>query len=95
MAVGDVIADNGLGVAAYVYFQPAATIEIMITAGIGQGNYQYYGNTDGIATDSVTSIGKDGAYANNLNCKLGITNTHYLAMYSAAASAGYSGIQIK
>ena len=95
MAVGDVIADNGLGGASFVTFQPAAGVEIIITAFLGNGATIMVGVTDGIAARSVTGVGLDGTYANvAVNCKIGITNTHYLSMY-ATSESGYSGIQIK
>jgi hypothetical protein len=87
MAVGDIIADNGLTPAAFVYFQPAGSIQIMILTVCGKGANHDAGIADGVGADAYSAL-DDGT------CKIGITNTKYLVTYNTTAG-GYSGIQIK
>tara|TARA_R110000751_G_scaffold49815_1_gene110692 strand:+ start:402 stop:662 length:261 start_codon:yes stop_codon:yes gene_type:complete len=86
MAVGDVV--NGIGVAnnVFYYFQPAATVEILITSGIAQ------------TANIGLSNGVTDSYAPNFETKpvkLFITNTNYLVYYASANFVSYSGLQIK
>lgn len=91
MAVGDVVNDTG-GIAANITFQPAASVECMISWAATNVNWviQLTDGTD--ATDSTTGSGE----ALNFNMKLFINNTNYLTILgTAGAKSGYSGIQIK
>ena len=91
MAVGDLV--NGIAAAAGVaYFQPAATVEIIILSVTGR-TVVYAGLYDGVNSSS-SRISNGGSVLDSLNAKLGINNTNYL-YYEDSTLAGYTGIQIK
>ena len=91
MAVGDIINDVQAG--AYT-FQPAATVEIILTTIFTQVDAWV------LLTDGVTSINwnyrNDTASGAGIdsNIKTGITNSVYLSSTNVSGG-GYTGIQIK
>ncbi len=96
MAVGDVI--SGIFTTAGVYhdFQPAAGVEIIITAVIGSNaNQLIAGLNDGTTlSSSMTSYTTN--WSHNANMKIGINNTNYLTIYvNSGPPPSYTGIQIK
>ena len=94
MAVGDIIVARAAS--GDVFFQPAASVEIMITAVMGTTSMDV-GIYSLSAAASSKSNQSNTAYTggrNTLSVKIGITNANYLYMYSNSGSA-YSGIQIK
>jgi|TARA_R110000824_G_scaffold9293_1_gene41658 hypothetical protein len=88
MAAGDVVTNILTLVGQYVNFQPAAGVEVMLTAFSNQGgmNYIFYN-------------GANEAWNSNqdryMDVKVAITNTIYARFYSTATYVGYTGIQIK
>ena len=89
MAVGDIINDVQAG--AYT-FQPAATVEIILTT-IGTSVDAWTYLTDGVTSENLL-YRSNPDYSACGNIKVGITNTVY---YSSPHAGGgcYSGIQIK
>tara|TARA_R110000824_G_scaffold267879_1_gene456664 strand:- start:247 stop:531 length:285 start_codon:yes stop_codon:yes gene_type:complete len=94
MAVGDVVIDV-LGASSWQYFQPAASVEVMIMA-------VFLGDNDskaGIGTSGTNGysmfLGSSYGPRNTANVKIPINNTDYLCLYSTTVNAAYSGIQIK
>ncbi len=94
MAVGDVISAVWTGGAHT--FQPAVGVEIIIMYANANGSGGNWGMTDGV-NNAVQHSGS-WSTANNfgltaqLQARIPINNTNY---FSASASGGYSGIQIK
>jgi len=95
MAIGDIVSGKIANSSTWAYFQPAAAVEIMITAVVvGLGTDQYLGMYDG--TDKGTGrVGMSGNFSISGMQKMGITNTNYLATYTTDTYSFYSGIQIK
>jgi hypothetical protein len=97
MAVGDVInyiSPSGAGT--FVYYQPAAGVEIMVTAtvGISAGRYRLYNGS--INAEQVFAGGTGtGDSISQSSTKIGITNTIYLGITADSGSPGFTGIQIK
>ena len=87
MVVGDIIAARS---ASAITFQPAAGVEIILTAISTQDPSWVYVQDSGGSTSMFYYAGT--AYGKNANIKIGITNSFwlYLANYGA-----YTGIQIK
>jgi len=94
MAVGDIINGVDPTVASYVYFQPAAGVEIMIMFSGGAGTSVTSGIYDGVNLGTFKTT-DNADYSEGGNVRIGITNTIYYAMYAGSGSLGYSGIQIK
>ncbi len=91
MAVGDVV--NGMAAAsAALTFQPAASVECLITSIGSYGNWVQIASSLGVSLIfNMTILG-----GVNVNMKLFINNTNYIAMVAAgAANNAYTGIQIK
>jgi hypothetical protein len=90
MAAGDIVANIVTTTANYVNFQPAAGVELMITA-----------LSDATGTQYIFYDGSKEAWSSNadilLNTKIGITNTIYARFYygSATGNIGFSAIQVK
>jgi len=97
MAVGDIISDIvAVLAAATATFQPAAGVEIILTYFGSEvpAADQFYKLDDGTLSVKCFKFGDD---AINQNQKMGITNTNYLQLNNANASArdmSYQGIQI-
>jgi hypothetical protein len=91
MASGDVV--NGfLPSSTWTTFQPALSVEVVITAVLGRND-----DTEVYITDGVTNGGmnvNNGTIWQSL-FKVGITNTRYLRCKSANDNGFYSGIQTK
>ena len=84
MTKGDVV--NGIGADnTALYYQPAAGVEVIITATDAQNLFKYDGANQG---DNI---------AGTLNTKIAINNTNYLGMGAGGAGKRrwYSGIQVK
>jgi len=92
MAIGDIVNGINTTIATYVYFQPAANVEIIILAAGGKGTANA-GLSNGV-TDAPLEVA-DGSFNIGSNMKLGITNTNYLTFYGSSTAPSYSGIQIK
>ena len=92
MAIGDIVNGINTAIATYVYFQPAASVEIMILA-VGGKSAANAGLSNGV-TDSPLEVA-DPSYNRASNLKIGITNTNYLTFYGSTTAPSYSGIQIK
>ena len=93
MVAGDIIT-NVIQMTAYNgYFQPAASVTVMLVS-IGGGNTIGYGSYDGVNGSGTGLI--DGT--NPLNIKVGITNSIYAKFYTEEGGATgyvfYSGIQL-
>jgi hypothetical protein len=89
MAVGDII--NSVETGAFS-FQPAVSVEIMLTSVSTSPNDELAYLTDGVNDKYFMkfNIGVPDGYT---NMKVGITNTYYLKV--AVPGGTYSGIQIK
>ena len=87
MVAGDVVTNVQILVANYGNFQPAASVEIMLTAFSNGGGMNY-----------VFFDGTNEAWNSNqdkyINVKIAITNTIYARFFSTT-NIGYTGIQIK
>ena len=93
MAVGDIISDV-VASGGWRYFQPAATVEIIITCAVMSGE-SYLGHYNGSDGPSYAGTGYAAQNTmNQYNLKMGINNTDYLGINSAASDASYSGLQI-
>lgn len=95
MVAGDVV--SGIGAAgAAIIFQPAAGVEVMITAifwDVGSGYIQI---TNGALTTAGTLHATNRIQGNTMGMKILINNTNYLSIPAfAGASHGYTGIQTK
>ena len=90
MAVVDIISQIFASSATFYTFQPAATVEILITE--AGGSECFLGLNDGV-TGSIQQISV--ATASSYSMKLGITNTNYLYIRGNGSNPHYSGIQIK
>jgi hypothetical protein len=91
MVVGDVV--NGMAAAsAALTFIPAAGVEVCITSIGSYGNWVQLASSVGVSLlFNMTILG-----GVNVNMKLFINNTNYIAMVAAgAANNSYTGIQIK
>tara|TARA_R110000744_G_scaffold374222_1_gene486879 strand:+ start:590 stop:850 length:261 start_codon:yes stop_codon:yes gene_type:complete len=86
MVVGDTV--NGIGplISTWYYFQPALTVECLITS--TSGTSQNIGIYDG------TLISQNGTQA-TMPQKIFINNTIYFAYFATGTVPSYSGIQIK
>ena len=94
MVAGDIINEVG-AVGAALSFQPAAGVEVVITFVSAYNSWIMF--SDGVSTalsyNMSTTLPTTG---NQINMKMGITNTHYISMAaSGGQSLAYSGIQIK
>lgn len=91
MAKGDIITGRIAGAGS---FQPAAGVEIMITAVTNSANGNSgWGINAGGATDWMFTVPAISAtYAPPSNHKIGITNTGYL---QSETGGSYSGVQVK
>ena len=89
MAVGDII--NSVETVAFS-FQPAASVEIMLTSVSTNPNSEYVYLTDG-ANDRIITLFDIAKPSGDTNIKVGITNTYYLKV--TATGGTYSGIQLK
>ena len=76
-----------------IYYQPAAGVEIIITAGVTDNSY-HIGLYDGTNTGQNANCSTLPPSA-ALNMKFGITNTNYAKIYSSASHKGFTGIQTK
>ena len=102
MAVGDIVSIMQAGASGTVYYQPALTIEIMITWVAYDDNGGYFGLYNG-ALDSINRLVASGTipigeyFQGWNNIKLGITNTNYFLqnISSVSSVSSFSGIQIK
>ena len=77
-------------------FQPAAGIEIIVTAGIGRSADVRFGLTDGVSiswSDYIANTSTGNRLAANI--KIGITNTNYLYLFANSTDVAFTGIQIK
>lgn len=97
MAVGDIINDvQSVLAAANLDFQPAAGVEIILTAFIGDISASadlilFDGTNEGILMDGVGTHGSPAAI------KMGITNTNRLRIANTGGGTlvlGFTGIQI-
>ena len=89
MAIGDII--NSVETVAFS-FQPAASVEIIITSVSTNPNNEYVYLTDG-ANDRISMLYDVSIPSGFTNVKIGITNTYYLKV--TVTGGTYSGIQIK
>ena len=89
MAVGDIINSVETGVFS---FQPAVSVEIMLTSVSTFPNSEYVFLTDGV-NDKYFMTFNMAVPSGFANTKVGITNTYYLKV--AASGGTYSGIQLK
>jgi len=93
MVAGDVV--NGINPIAnnVLNFQPAASVEVMISSCGGVGSWITM--TEGVTT-SLLNPTSNALNGTNVNVKVFINNTNYLQIGATAAQYGnYSGIQIK
>jgi len=93
MAVGDIINGVFATTAAYQYFQPAVSVEIVLFWAGGMV-LAYAGLNNGVS-NAVMEVTDSTNQAIGANLKLGITNTNYLSVYGSTSPPCYSGIQIK
>tara|TARA_B110000211_G_C14056169_1_gene543465 strand:- start:1509 stop:1790 length:282 start_codon:yes stop_codon:yes gene_type:complete len=93
MAVGDVV--NGTIGSANVwgYFQPASSVECIITSCF-TGDYSSYIALGTSGTKAYTDMGSSTG-RNPMMVKICINNTKYLGCKGNINPSGYSGIQIK
>jgi hypothetical protein len=96
MVAGDVVSQIG-AVASTLTFQPAATIECLLSTVAGGSTTSWVSltNAAGVITAYLFSTNATSSFRNN--SKLFINNTNYLHIYTAAAGeyASFTGIQIK
>jgi len=94
LAVGDVVSSNNGAVTGRIDYQPAAGVEILVTALFGYNSTSHnVGLTDGAASsypNTTTSV--DYAV---LSTKIGITNSLYIFVQGNTQVPAFSGIQIK
>jgi TM2 domain-containing membrane protein YozV len=91
MAVGDVV--NGIqATGVNLYFQPALTVQCIITMSGSAGVYVQL--TNGVTNASILPMATAN-YGNNANMKIMINNTNYLQVDTSAFNMCYSGMQIK
>jgi hypothetical protein len=91
MVVGDIIIGQG-AVNTVLTFQPAAGVEIMLTAMGGLSSICEI--TDGAVVSLINPNPPSGSHL--ANEKVGINNTYYLSIRAVAAYGNYyTGIQIK
>ena len=93
LASGDVVSGIKVG-AGILTFQPAASVEILITFSAGWG-VAFIGITNGANTAVSYSGYNTSTNYNSVNMKIPINNTNYLHVDTGNADTGYSGIQIK
>ena len=92
LAVGDIISQQSASAGALTY-QPSLGVEIIITAVFQyNGSAHAMGLTDGAGNDSYVAT---GGLENQMNVKIGITNSVYWHMSGTAYKAGFTGIQTK
>ena len=97
MAVGGIISDVFTSsTTALQYFQPAAGVEIMITAITGTSSCRV-ALTDGANISEGMIAGGTGTSDSipSFSTKIGITNAHYLGISADSSRPAYTGIQIK
>jgi len=97
MAVGDLVVIIQSSTASYSYYQPAAGVEVMITA-VTNNNSSAIFRTDGIvATSDIiwSDLGGGSASNNALNMKFGVTNSVYMGIFGTKTYHNFCGIQIK
>jgi len=95
MAVGDIICSLSAH-AALLNFQPAAGVEVLITGIGGNGNSVVASLYDGAnVADFTTSNVYSNTGFNNMNIKLGITNTNYIQVAAGSNKTFFTGIQTK
>jgi hypothetical protein len=96
MVAGDVVSEIG-AVASTLTFQPAATIECLISTVSGGSTtiWTSLTNAAGVITAYLFSTNGTSSFRNN--SKLFINNTNYLYIYAPGAGeyATFTGIQIK
>ena len=94
MASGDVVSDIG-AVNTTLAFQPAAGVEVLLSAFGVQGDWSFI--TDGVLSATI-AIGANTINTANdgINTKIFLNNSHYLSIGAKAGQSGwYTGIQIK
>jgi len=84
MAAGDVVSALSATVGSWVFYQPAAGVEVLVTS--------VY-NTMTISNGVIQAKHHDDAVAKVF--KIFINNTIYLAYFTTATATGFTGIQIK
>jgi hypothetical protein len=94
MAVGDIVSGIFTTTAAYQYFQPAASIEIMIFWAGGL-TINYSGLNNGVSNAVLKVSNPTEGYSQGSNMRLGINNTNFLSTYGSSSNPCYSGIQIQ
>lgn len=96
MAVGDIVSGIFASTGVYYDFQPAAGVEIVITAVLGGNSNSIISGLYNGTTASTSYLQYTTNYTQNANTKIGINNTNYLRAYANAGSPpSYTGIQIK
>ena len=95
MVVGDIINAITTQVVNYAYFQPAATVEVIILA-VPTASTSYFFLYDGVTQGAWTNAeSASTGGVNPTNMKIGITNTNYFGLYNLGPASSYTGIQIK
>lgn len=87
MAVGDIV---GARSAIPFTFQPAATVQVMLTA-VSTSDPNWIAIEDSTSINNMLYFG-NGAWGTTSNVKIGITNALWIHFYTNGA---YTGIQVK
>ena len=93
MVSGDIVSGIFTTTSVYHSFQPALTVQIMITFMGGWGTIVYGGLTNGV-TNAVSKLSDGADWSEGANVKCGINNTNYLVVNANSVAPSYSGIQI-
>jgi hypothetical protein len=95
MVAGDVV--QGISaIGADITFQPAATVQCMITTTSTGSGTGYTTLTDGVVTQCYVFPNANSALATTMSLKLFVTNSIYLNVaLQAGQNSCYTGIQIK
>ena len=93
LASGDIINLITPTGGAMVYYQPAAGVEIVVTAGGTDNSYHIglYDGANGGQNANCSTLPPSAA----LNMKFGINNTNYAKIWSSHTHTGFTGIQTK
>jgi hypothetical protein len=94
MVVGDIVSGIFTTTSVAHYFQPAASVEVMVTWCGGRGAQTYTGLSNGV-TDSMSAIADNAEFNSGSNTRLAINNTNYYVGYAVTSPPSYAGIQIK
>jgi len=97
MAVGEIVNGIFTSIGVSHYFQPAASVEVVIISTHGANGQTLQAGLYNGTTHSMSNLIYQTYYTSTpANTKIGINNTNYLSVFTnASPPPSYSGIQIK